>query len=428
MTPGSSPSKAPTAKEPTKKLNQFKVPQFKILLLEGVNKSGIELFEKEGFEIESHPKALDPEILKEKIKHVHAVGLRSKTKLTKEILQEAKNLLVIGCFCIGTNQVDLEFAASKGVAVFNSPFSNSRSVAELVTGEIIALYRRMIDDSNVLHSGIVPETYIGNEISGKTLGIVGYGHIGSQLSVIAESLGMRVIFYDITQIMPLGTAKPVNSLETLLKEADIVTLHVPETEVTKLLITEQQLSLMKKDSILINASRGSVVDIKALSNALKSGHLKGAAIDVYPSEPFGNGPGFSTEVQKCSNTILTPHIGGSTEEAQSSIGLEVASALIKFLTVGTSSNAVNFPNCDLRDIPSDPHVVRVLNVHHNVPGVLRQINKILSSYNIERQISDSKGNYAYLMTDIKIDNEDDCESILNSLESIHECIATRFLH
>lgn len=310
----------------------------------------------------------------EKIRDVHVIGIRSKTKLTTQVLAEAKNLLAIGCFCIGTNQVDLQAAAKQGVAVFNSPFSNSRSVAELVIGEIIMLARQLGDRNIEMHQGVwnkVSKTCY--EIRGKVLGIVGYGHIGSQLSVLAEAMGMTVYFYDVLQIMPIGQAKPLESLDELLAIADYVTLHVPETEDTKNMIGDHEIQQMKKGAYLLNNARGTVVQIPALTKGLKSGHLAGAAIDVFPKEPASNGPHFDyyPELLACSNLILTPHIGGSTEEAQRMIGIEVSQALTKYINDGTSINAVNFPEVDLRAIREDDNTVRVLYIHQNIPGVLR---------------------------------------------------------
>ena len=308
------------------------------------------------------------------------IGIRSKTKLTERVLKAAKNLIVIGCFCIGTNQVDLKYAAERGIAVFNSPFSNSRSVAELVIGEIIALARQLGDRSNELHRGTWNKVSNGCwEIRGKTLGIIGYGHIGSQLSVLAEAFGMTVIYYDTVNLMALGTAKQVPTLEELFKAADFVTCHVPELPETTGMIGREELSQMKRGSYLINASRGHVVDIPALINAMRSGQIAGAALDVYPSEPGGNGDYFSNDLnpwaedlRRLKNIILTPHIGGSTEEAQSAIGIEVAQALIRYINDGATLGAVNMPEVSLRSLTIDePNHVRVIYIHRNVPGVLK---------------------------------------------------------
>jgi D-3-phosphoglycerate dehydrogenase len=292
-------------------------------------------------------------------------------------------------------------------------------VAELVIAEIVALSRQLGDRNTMLHQGNWKKSLIEcHEIRGKTVGIVGYGHIGSQLSVLAESMGMVVVFYDILQIMPLGTAKPLVSLQELLLISDFVTLHVPETDDTKNMITSKELSMMKKGSFLINASRGSVVDIPSLVEALKSEHLAGAAVDVYPSEPLKNGPGFTTDLQNCPNTILTPHIGGSTEEAQWSIGSEVGATLQKYIEFGTSLGSANFPEIDLRMPKLGSKTVRLLNVHWNVPGVLKHINKVLSEHIIEKQICDSKDKIAYLMADINANNDCSLEEIFNSISSM----------
>lgn len=302
---------------------------------------------------------------------IHVIGIRSKTKLTARVIREAKNLIVIGCFCIGTNQVDLQVAAQNGVAVFNSPFSNSRSVAELVICEIIALARQLGDRSNELHNGSWKKVSAGCwEIRGKTLGIIGYGHIGSQLSVLAEAMGMSVIYYDIVNLMALGTSRQVGSLEDLLSSADFITLHVPESSETKDLIGEKELSIMKDGSYLINASRGSVVDIPALISSMRNGKIAGAALDVYPNEPGGNGDYFDNnldhwimDLRNLKNIILTPHIGGSTEEAQSAIGIEVANALVRYVNEGTTLGVVNMPEVNLRSLTLDePDHVRVSTV------------------------------------------------------------------
>ncbi|KAI8826355.1 hypothetical protein BJ741DRAFT_631601 [Chytriomyces cf. hyalinus JEL632] len=403
--------------------------KLKILLLEGVSQTGVEILKDAGFEIEYFLKALPEDQLKQKIKDVHAVGLRSKTQLTAEVLKEAKNLIAIGCFCIGTNQVNLEYAATHGMTVFNSPFSNSRSVAELVIAEIIALARQVTDRNSEMHNGLWNKTNskaVAHEIKGKQLGIVGYGHIGSQLSVIAESMGMVVRFFDVNQRFPLGTALPAKSLEELLKGSDFVSLHVPETPETKNMITTKEISAMKKGAFLINASRGTVVDIPALANGLKSGHLSGAAVDVFPVEPFSNGKNFDSPLRNSPNTILSPHIGGSTEEAQSAIGVEVATALVKFLRTGMTLGSVNFPEVDLRPVTSAKSV-RVVNVHHNVPGVLKQVNKLLSDCNIEKQICDSKGNIAYLTADLEVNAETDIDAILKGVSAMPENIMTRIV-
>ncbi|KAG0229792.1 Phosphoglycerate dehydrogenase ser3 [Actinomortierella wolfii] len=412
-----------------KHLKPFNTANIKILLLENVNQTAVTALKEQGYQVETYAKALSEEDLIEKIKDVHCIGIRSKTKITKKVLDAAEKLGVIGCFCIGTNQVDLEYAASKGVAVFNSPFSNSRSVAELVIAEIVLLSRQLGDRNNEMHQGnwqkVSANCY---EIRGKTLGIVGYGHIGSQLSVMAEAMGMKVYFHDVVPLMPLGTAKQVNSLDELLSISDFVTLHVPETEETKNMIGEHELKLMKQGSFLINASRGTVVQIPALAKALRSGHLGGAAVDVFPKEPAANGKFFESELMGCPNTLLTPHIGGSTEEAQSMIGVEVSTALIKFINNGTSVGAVNFPEVDLRAIRDEENSIRLCYTHMNVPGVLGRITNILADHNVDKQFSDSKGKIAYLMADISDVTPEQIQDLYQRISETPTNIVTRILY
>ncbi|KAK9463560.1 uncharacterized protein V1516DRAFT_39421 [Lipomyces oligophaga] len=422
---------------PAKTLKPFATEDIKILLLENVNQTAVEILTRQGYQVEFHKTSLGEEELIEKIRDVHAIGIRSKTKLTAKILAEARNLVVVGCFCIGTNQVDLEYAAKHGVAVFNSPFSNSRSVAELVIGEIIALARQFTDRSSEMHNGVWNKVSAGCwEIRGKTLGIVGYGHIGSQLSVLAESMGMSVVYYDVVPIMSLGMAKQVATLNDLLTEADFVTLHVPALPETKNMIGAPQLAAMKDRSYLINASRGTVVDIPALIDTMRSGKIAGAALDVYPNEPAKNGPDFTTELNewfeplsKVKNLILTPHIGGSTEEAQSAIGIEVGNALVRYINEGTTIGAVNFPEVSLRSLTlEEENHVRVLYVHSNVPGVLRTVNEIFAEHNIDKQFSDSRGDIAYLMADISGVNASDIRDLYEKLEHTPFKIMTRLLY
>lgn len=365
------------------------------------------------------------------------LGIRSKTQLTEKVLSAAKQLIVIGCFCIGTNQVDLKYAAKRGIAVFNSPFSNSRSVAELVISEIVALARQICDRSMELHQGRWNKVSAGCwEVRGKILGIVGYGHIGNQLSVLAEAMGMRVIYYDVVNLMSMGTARQVQSLDQLLQEADFVTLHVPETAETKDLIGARQFELMKKGSYLINASRGTVVDIQALINASASGKLAGAAIDVFPNEPAGNGDYFTNNLNSWTealrglkNIILTPHIGGSTEEAQSAIGIEVAEALVGYVNQGVTLGAVNLPEVNLRSLTLDePNHARVIFIHQNVPGVLGRVNAVFGHHNVDKQMSDSRGDVAYLMADISNVNTDEIKEIYDSLNNLSSSIRTRVLY
>ncbi|KAK6541544.1 D-3-phosphoglycerate dehydrogenase 2 [Orbilia ellipsospora] len=421
---------------PSRQLKPFNTEDIKILMLENVNQTALDIFGKQGYQVEFLKSSLPEDQLIQKIKDVHVIGIRSKTKLTANVLSHAKNLLVIGCFCIGTNQVDLEYAAKHGIAVFNSPFSNSRSVAELVIGEIISLARQLGDRSLELHQGrwnkVSSKCW---EIRGKTLGIVGYGHIGSQLSVLAEAMGMAVRYYDVVPIMALGTARQVPSLEELLEQSDFVTLHVPELPETRGMIGEKQLNKMKNGSYLINASRGSVVNIPDLINAMKSGRVAGAALDVYPNEPAGNGDFFTNDLNVWAedlrglrNIILTPHIGGSTEEAQSAIGVEVGEAIVRYVNEGVTIGAVNMPECTLRSINLEQtNHIRVIFIHHNKPGVLRQVNSILADHNVEKQISDSRGDVAYMMADISDVLEDERKEINDGLESLGACILTRVL-
>lgn len=420
-------------------LKPFSTGDIKILLLENVNQSAIEILEEQGYQVEFLKTSLSEEELIKKIADVHAIGIRSKTKLTANVLKHAKNLVVIGCFCIGTNQVDLEYAAKSGIAVFNSPFSNSRSVAELVIAEIITLARQLGDRSIEMHSGTWNKVSSKCwEIRGKTLGIIGYGHIGAQLSVLAEAMGLKVIYYDTIMIMAMGTARQVPTLEELLNKSDFITLHVPELPETKNMISTEQFNQMKTGSYLINASRGSVVDIPALIEARKSGKIAGFALDVYPNEPARNGTGlfsddvntWASELTSLPNAILSPHIGGSTEEAQTAIGIEVGSALVKYVNEGSSIGAVNFPEVDLRSTKYDERGdhVRVLYIHHNVPGVLRTVNEIFAEHNIDKQFSDSQGEIAYLMADISDVNHSDIENLYEKLENTPFRIRTRLLY
>lgn len=420
-----------------KQLKPFHTQDIKVLLLENVNKIGQTILKDQGYQVEALKASLPEDQLIEKIKDVHVIGIRSKTKLSEKVLSHAKNLFVIGCFCIGTNQVDLKYAAKAGIAVFNSPFSNSRSVAELVIGEIIALARQLGDRSMELHNGIWNKVSAGCwEVRGKTLGIVGYGHIGNQLSVLAEAMGMKVIYYDIINLMSMGTAHQMPSLDALLQGADFVTLHVPELPETKDMIGPAQFELMREGSYLINASRGSIVDIPALINASRSGKIAGAALDVYPNEPAGNGDYFQNNLNKWTedlrslkNVILTPHIGGSTEEAQTAIGMEVADALTRYVNEGTTQGAVNVPEVSLRSLTADePNHVRVIFIHHNVPGVLKRVNDILGDHNVDKQMTDSRGDIAYLMADISDVNVNEIKDLYQSLEELNSRIRTRVLY
>ncbi|KAI1627065.1 D-3-phosphoglycerate dehydrogenase 2 [Exophiala viscosa] len=437
-TEGTSPTltRAKTGAAP-KHLKPFREQDIKILLLENVNQTGRDILQGQGYQVEFMKASLPEDQLIEKIKDVHVIGIRSKTKLTARVLSAAKNLIVIGCFCIGTNQVDLKYAAEHGICVFNSPFSNSRSVAELVIGEIIVLARQLGDRSNEMHQGTWNKVSTKCwEIRGKTLGIIGYGHIGSQLSVLAESMGMDVIYYDVVNLMGMGNARQVSSLEQFLSTADFVTCHVPELPETMDLISTKEFEAMKQGSYLINASRGSVIDIPALIDAMRSGKVAGAALDVYPAEPAGNGDYFNNELnswakdlRSLKNLVLTPHIGGSTEEAQSAIGAEVAESLVRYVNEGVTVGAVNMPEVTLRSLTMDePNHARVIFIHQNVPGVLRRVNAVLGDHNVDKQMTDSRGDVAYLMADISNVSESEIAELYRELESLKEKIVTRVLY
>lgn len=384
-------------------------------MLEDVAQVAVQQLVEAGYDVESIKGALSEEELIQRIPDISALGIRSRTALTPDVLAAAKNLLCVGCFCIGTDKVDLNATAMKGVPVFNSPYQNSRSVAELIISMIIALARQTGDRNLEMHQGVWKKTSRACfEIRGKTLGIVGYGHIGSQLSVLAEAMGMRVIFYDTQSQMPLGNSKLVADLQTLLSTADFVTLHVPQTPQTRNMITSKEIGLMKKGAFLLNASRGNVVVIPDLIEALESGHLGGSYLDVYPEEPAENGKTTLFEaLAKCPNTIMSPHVGGSTTEAQIAIGEEVAHRFISFINTGNTYGAVNFPQTDLPYAGEGTH--RILNVHENRPGVLKEINNILSVYNIEGQTLRTQKNIGYFIVDVDSQFSDEIRERISKL-------------
>ncbi len=400
--------------------------KIKILLLENISDSAVEEFKHGGYtNITRLQGALDQKKLIDLIKDVHILGIRSKTQITKEILENAPKLLAIGCFCIGTNQVDLRTATRKGVAVFNAPYSNTRSVAELVIGLCIMLIRKVIDKQNAAHRGVwLKESKGCYELRGKTLGIIGYGNIGSQVSVLAEAMGMNVIYYDIAPKLPHGNARPVRTLEELLEQSDIVTLHVPSNPMTKSMINEETLKHIKKGAILLNYSRGDVVDLNALKKSLENGTLSGAAIDVFPEEPEKYGDPFSCVLQGMPNVILTPHIGGSTEEAQANIGVDVATKLIKYLELGSSDGSHTIPPVNL---PPQAGTHRILHIHENIPGVLSEINSSLSKRNINILGQYLKTNeevgYVILDVDTKISKE-----AFELLKKVKGTIKTRIVY
>jgi len=406
----------------------FPKQDIKVLLLEGVSRSAVESFHRAGYsQIEFHEKALPEAELKARIADAHIVGIRSRTQLTEEVLQQAKRLIAVGCFCIGTNQVDLAAARLQGVPVFNAPYSNTRSVAELVIAETIMLLRGIPQKSALCHRGGWTKSAAGSfEARDKVLGIVGYGHIGTQVGVLAESLGMRVIFHDIESKLSLGNARAADSLDDLLERADVVTLHVPETPSTKLMISERQLSRMRRGAVLINASRGTVVDIDALAASLRSGHLSGAAVDVFPVEPKGNDDAFVSPLVGMDNVILTPHIGGSTLEAQENIGIEVASKLVRYSDNGSTLSAVNFPEVSL---PEHPRSRRLLHIHRNVPGVLSRINELFSAgnINIDAQFLQTDSEVGYVVIDVAAD-EKQSAALRDQLATIPGTLRSRVLY
>ncbi|KPQ26013.1 MAG: D-3-phosphoglycerate dehydrogenase [Halomonas sp. HL-48] len=375
--------------------------KIKILLLEGVHQSAVDNFQNAGYEnVEHLPTSLDEEALIEKIRDVHFIGIRSRTQLTERVFEAAEKLVGVGCFCIGTNQVDLNAALKRGIAVFNAPYSNTRSVAELVLAEAIMLLRGIPEKNARAHQGgWLKSAKNSHEARGKTLGIVGYGSIGAQLSVLAESLGFNVIYYDVITKLGMGNANQVASLGELLGRSDVVSLHVPDLASTRWMIGEKEIAAMKPGAILINASRGSVVEIEPLAKAIKAGRLNGAAIDVFPVEPKGNEETFESPLRGLENVILTPHIGGSTLEAQENIGIEVSEKLITYSDNGTTVTSVNFPEVAL---PAHPDKHRLLHIHDNVPGVLSQINRVLSEngINISGQYLQTNEKVGYVVIDV----------------------------
>jgi len=400
----------------------------KVLLLEGVSASAVDVFHRAGYsQVELHAKSLPEAELRQRISDAHIVGIRSRTQLTDEMLGHAKRLIAVGCFCIGTNQVDLGAARRAGVPVFNAPYSNTRSVAELVIAEAIMLLRGIPQKNAQCHRGGWSKSASGSyETRDKVLGIVGYGHIGTQVGVLAESLGMRVIFHDIETKLSLGNARAVASLDDLLERSDVVTLHVPETPATQLMIRQEQLARMRAGAMLINASRGSVVDIDALAAALRDGHLAGAAVDVFPVEPKGNDDPFVSPLLGMDNVILTPHIGGSTLEAQDNIGIEVASKLVRYSDNGSTLSAVNFPEVTL---PEHPHSRRLLHIHRNVPGTLSRINELFSAgnINIDAQFLQTDSEVGYVVIDVSAD-EAQANQLKSQLAAIPGTLRSRVLY
>ncbi|SFR58081.1 D-3-phosphoglycerate dehydrogenase [Pseudidiomarina maritima] len=404
--------------------------RIQILLLEGVHDSAVEVLKQHGYSnIKTLKTSLNEDELCEAIKDVHFIGIRSRTQLTAKVFAKAEKLAAVGCFCIGTNQVDLEAARDNGVVVFNAPFSNTRSVAELVLAEIIMLLRRIPEKNAAAHRGGWDKAAKGSfEVRGKVLGIVGYGHIGTQLGILAEQLGMQVRYYDIETKLSLGNALQVSSLNELLKQADVVTLHVPETPQTQWMIGAQELAQMKPGAVFINASRGTVVKINALADSLKSGHLAGAAIDVFPVEPKGNDEQFESPLRGLDNCILTPHIGGSTQEAQENIGIEVAGKLVRYSDNGSTLSAVNFPEVAL---PAHEGSRRLLHIHHNRPGMLTRINQLLAEQNINvsGQYLQTDSKVGYVVIDIETPPKSTiADDLLVAMRDIDGTIKARVLY
>ena len=401
--------------------------KIKIVLLEGVHLNALEILKSKGYSnIDYHKKALEGQELIKAVSDAHFVGIRSRTQLTDEVLEQAKKLIGIACFCIGTNQVDLDSAARRGIPVFNAPFSNTRSVAELVLGEMILLMRRIPLANAMVHRGQWMKSADGShEVRGKNLGIVGYGHIGTQVSVLAESLGMNVYFYDTEAKLPLGNATACASLAELLQVSDIVTLHVPEDDTTKDMIGSKELALMKRGSHLINASRGTVVVIDDLAAALSSEHIAGAAIDVFPVEPKSNQEEFVSPLRQFDNVILTPHIGGSTTEAQANIGIEVANKIVKYSDNGSTVSAVNFPEVSL---PENRNTSRFLHIHRNKPGVMSSLNQVFmqDGVNILGQYLQTVGDVGYVVIDVE--KSPQINALLPQLKAIDGTIRARILY
>jgi D-3-phosphoglycerate dehydrogenase / 2-oxoglutarate reductase len=403
----------------------FDRSKIKIVLLEGVHPTAVANLEPSGYRnIIVFDHALQGDELAAALADAHMLGIRSRTQLDAAALAEARRLIAVGCFCIGTNQVDLDAATQAGVPVFNAPFSNTRSVAELVLAEAILLLRGVPQKSAGMHQGVWTKSARASfEVRGKTLGVIGYGNIGAQLGVLAEGLGMQVAFYDVVKKLNMGNARQVGSLDELLHCADVVTLHVPATPQTRNMIDARALALMKPQAVLLNASRGNVIDLDALAERLRSGALLGAAIDVFPTEPKSNADPFDSPLKGLSNVILTPHIGGSTQEAQENIGLEVAEKLIRYSDNGSTLSAVNFPEVAL---PEHPGQHRFLHIHRNVPGVMSAINQVLSEHqvNVAGQYLQTNPHIGYVVVDIEADYS---QPVLEALREIPATIKARVL-
>lgn len=403
----------------------FPKNKIKIALLENIHQDAVAALKDEGYDVQEIPKSLAPEDLMEVISDVHILGIRSKTKVNAEHFKNANKLLALGCFGVGTNQVDLDAARAAGVPVFNAPHGNTRSVAELTLGNIIMLARKAADRSMKVHQGRWKKSASGSyEVRGKTLGLVGYGHIGQQVGILAEAIGMNVIFFDMVKRLPLGNSTQVASFGELLKQTDFLSLHVPAKPDGTALIAASEMAQMKKGSYILNLSRGTLIDFAALKEAVESGQIGGAAIDAYPKEPKTNDEAFETELAGVENVILTPHIGGSTEEAQANIGTEVASTFIKFINEGASAGAVNFPQVALPGFP-DSH--RIMHIHKNEPGVLSEVNKIISNIgaNVNAQTLSTYKDVGYLVVDL---DQQMSEQVKHEIAALPSTIKTRILY
>ncbi len=427
---------------PTSPKTSFPKEKIRVVLLEGIHPVAREVFEREGFSVTAFEKALEGAALRKAIADTggaHVLGIRSKTSLTNEMLDISPRLLTVGAFCIGTNQIDVDHSRARGICVFNSPFSNTRSVAELTIAEIIALHRRLLDQSAAMHKGKWDKSAAGaHEVRGRTLGIVGYGHIGSQVSVLAEAMGMRVLFHDIISKLPMGNARQCRNLDELLRESDVVTLHVPETAGTVNLIAKAHLKAMRPGAFLINNARGKVVDVPALAAALRSGALAGAALDVFPHEPAGKDEAFKSELMGLPNVILTPHVGGSTEEAQRSIAEDVVGKLVRFLNNGSTTGSVNLPEVELPEQTLPEHEAddgqttparrfhRILHLHKNVPGVMKKINNVVGArnVNVSAQYLRTQGDLGYVVMDIEPQQG---RAIFDELRDMPETVRARVL-
>ncbi len=410
-------------------MNSFPKDKISVVLLESVHPSAVESLTADGYtSLVQHPATLDGPALIDAVRDAHIIGIRSRTQLTAEVLAQTRRLITIGAFCIGTDQIDLDAAAERGIPVFNAPFSNTRSVAELVIAETILLTRGVPQRNAQLHRGVWNKSAAGaHEVRGKCLGIVGYGHIGTQVGVLAESLGMRVIYYDIVSKLALGNAGPVRTLDDLLAQSDVVTLHVPDTRITRGMIGARELGLMRPGASLINASRGLVVDVTALAEALRAERIGGAALDVFPEEPAGRGQPFVSPLIEFDQVILTPHIGGSTEEAQENIGREVADKLIRYSNLGSTLTSVNFPEVSLTDHPG---MHRLIHIHQNRPGLLSRINAVFSRHeiNICSEFLETDSRIGYVVIDVDAKPSTDTRVLRQELEEIEGTIRTRLLY